>query len=95
MRYFLDTEFIETDETPKTIHLISIGIVDENDREYYAINADCDFSKASDWVKQNVINQLPPRNPVPTEVSPRLWEESKAWKPREEIAREVAEFLGC
>ena len=46
MRYYLDTEFIEDG---KTIDLISIGLVSEDGREYYAINYNCDFSKASEW----------------------------------------------
>jgi hypothetical protein len=55
MRYFLDTEFIEDG---KTIELISIGIVAEDGRRYYAINSECDYSKANDWVKENVLTQL-------------------------------------
>jgi hypothetical protein len=56
MKYYFDTEFIEDG---KTIDLISIGIVADDGREYYAINENCDFSKASDWVKENVIAKLP------------------------------------
>ena len=55
MRYFFDCEFIEDGQT---IDLISIGIVCEDGREYYAINKDCDFSKASDWVEENVLNPI-------------------------------------
>ena len=55
MRYFFDTEFIEDG---KTIDLISIGIVAEDGREYYAENAGCDLEKASDWVKSSVIPHL-------------------------------------
>lgn len=90
MKYFLDCEFIDTG---REIDLISIGIVDENNRSYYAINADCDLNKASDWVKENVIEQLPPKNPIPTEVSPRLWEESKAWKSYQQIRRDILEYF--
>ena len=91
-KYFLDTEFIEDG---KTIDLISIGIVCEDGREFYAINRDCDLSKASQWVKDNVISKLPPKDPLPIEVSPRLWEKSKAWQAKKEIVSGVAEFLGC
>jgi len=56
MKYWLDTEFIEC---PCTIDLISIGIVAEDGRELYHINADCDHSKASPWVADNVLAQLP------------------------------------
>lgn len=52
MRYFLDIEFIER---PNTIDLISIGLVCEDGREYYSINTDYSYSKANDWVKENVI----------------------------------------
>ena len=55
MRYWFDTEFIEDG---KTIDLISIGIVAEDGREYYAELAECDLSKASDWVKENVFPSL-------------------------------------
>lgn len=49
MKYFLDTEFIEYQNT---IDLISIGIVAEDGREYYAENEQCDFSKQDDWEKR-------------------------------------------
>ncbi len=55
MRYFLDSEFHE-DGT--IIDLISIGIVAEDGREFYAENADCDLSRCNDWVKENVIPHL-------------------------------------
>lgn len=55
MRFWFDTEFIE-DGT--TIDLISIGIVSEDGREFYAINSECDYGKASDWVRENVLVQL-------------------------------------
>lgn len=63
-RYFLDTEFIEDG---KTIDLISIGIVCEDGREFYAINHDCDFSKANQWVKDNVLIHIfnNPSDPLP------------------------------
>ncbi len=55
MRYFLDTEFIEY---PCTIDLISIGIVCDDGRELYNISSEFDASKASDWVKENVLSKL-------------------------------------
>lgn len=67
-QYFLDTEFIETFTTTgglfskrrkmHTIDLISIGIVSNDGREYFAISSDYDYSSASDWVKENVIRPL-------------------------------------
>ena len=52
MLYWLDTEFIEDG---KTIDLISIGIVAEDGREYYAVNNECNFCNASPWVWENVL----------------------------------------
>lgn len=36
-----------------------MGVVCEDGREYYAINYDCDWEEADDWVKENVLKQLP------------------------------------
>lgn len=55
MRFWFDTEFIEDG---KTIDLISIGIVSEDDRQYYAESSECDLSKANQWVQDNVIPHL-------------------------------------
>jgi len=55
MRYWFDTEFIEDG---KTIDLLSIGIVAEDGREFYAESLDADLSRANDWVKANVLPQL-------------------------------------
>ncbi len=76
MKYFYDTEFIEDG---KTIDLISIGIVSEDGRGYYAISTEFDASKASQWVKDNVLTKL--------ENAPSLY------KTREEIRIEVEAFI--
>lgn len=55
MRYWLDTEFI-ADGT--NLDLLSIGIVADDGREFYAENADADFSRANDWVRENVLPRL-------------------------------------
>lgn len=55
MKYFLDTEFIDDG---KTIDLISIGIVTEDGRKYYAQSVDFNHRKASAWVKENVLTHL-------------------------------------
>lgn len=54
VRYFLDTEFMEDGET---IELISIGIVCEDGREFYA-ESYFDPNEANDWVKENVLPHL-------------------------------------
>jgi hypothetical protein len=93
MKYFFDTEFIEDG---KTIDLISIGIVAEDGREYYACNDECDLSKASDWVRKNVIVHLPSKhhgiNPRNHNVSPSVRQDILTWKIRETIAAEITSF---
>lgn len=57
MRLFFDTEFIEDG---KTIELLSIGVVAEDGREYYAESIDAlpHYDRADPWVKENVIAHL-------------------------------------
>lgn len=55
MRYWFDTEFIEDG---KTIDLLSIGIVSEDGRELYLEILEADWSKASPWVKENVLAHM-------------------------------------
>ena len=56
--YCYDTEFLEDG---KTIELISIGIVCDDGREYYAVNEDMpvDRIKKDDWLSVNVWKHLP------------------------------------
>lgn len=58
MRYFYDTEFLEDG---RTVELISIGIVAEDGREYYAVNSEApmDRIRANDWLVRNVVSSLP------------------------------------
>jgi hypothetical protein len=76
-RFFYDTEFIE-DGT--TIDLVSIGVVDEAGREFYAVSTEFDPAKAIPWVRRNVLDQLP---------SPA----DKAWRSRERIREDLLNFL--
>lgn len=55
MKYFLDTEFIEH---TGGIDLVSIGIVCEDGREFYAESCDFDPRDASPWVRTNVLSKL-------------------------------------
>jgi hypothetical protein len=57
MNYFLDTEFIESG-SGFPIELLSIGLVSEDGREYYAINANADFAHANEWVQKNVVPDI-------------------------------------
>jgi hypothetical protein len=55
MKIFFDTEFTGLH---KNTTLISIGLVDENGRTFYAEFSDYDESQCDDWIKENVINNL-------------------------------------
>jgi len=50
----MDTEFIESGPG-KPIQLISIGIVSEDGRKYYAISREYNSADANQWVKVNVL----------------------------------------
>ena len=76
-RYFYDCEFIEDG---RTIDLVSIGVVDEHGREFYAISTEFDPTAAVPWVRRNVLDRLPsPGHP--------------AWRSRERIRDELYRFL--
>lgn len=87
MRYFLDTEFIEYPPRESsngslsgykgTIDLVSIGIVAEDGREYYAIHNGFDALYASEWVDKNVLLKL---------------EDHIHRKPMDQIRTEILEF---
>ena len=77
MRYFYDCEFIEDGHT---IDLVSIGVVDESGREFYAVSTEFDANRAGSWVRQHVLPQLPP----PSE---------RSWKSRSEIREDLDAFL--
>lgn len=55
MRYWFDTEFIDDG---KNLELVSIGIISENNRTYYAEVADADVSKGDAWFQKNVTPYL-------------------------------------
>lgn len=55
MKFWLDTEFIEDG---RTIDLLSIAVVSEDGRTYYAEPSGVDYSRASEWVKANVLPHL-------------------------------------
>lgn len=59
VKIFMDTEFIENGVT---IDLVSIGAVDDRGREFYAVSTEFNPMMASDWVKEHVLDKLPPRS---------------------------------
>jgi hypothetical protein len=93
-KYFYDTEFIEDG---KTIDLISIGIVCEDGREYYAVNAEMPFRRilANRWLMDNVVPALPlPPGGQADYATGWLFDIAHpAVKPKSQIAREVRIFL--
>jgi hypothetical protein len=70
MRYFYDTEFIEDG---RTIDLISIGIVAEDGREYYAVNSDMPVDRIERhvWLMFNVVPSLPVTNTTLRQIETR------------------------
>ncbi len=75
--FFYDTEFIEY---PGCIDLISIGVASIAGHGFYAISNEFDESKASDWVRENVLAKLPPQtDPV--------------WMNRKQITESLLNFL--
>lgn len=60
MIYWFDTEFDES--SGPDIKLISIGIVAEDNREWYRESSEFDETKCNDWVKSNVLPKLLPKN---------------------------------
>jgi hypothetical protein len=97
MRVFYDTEFLERGpEHP--IELISIGMVAEDGRELYAVNADLpeECVRTHDWLSEHVWPHLPLAEPDAAArdgSASRLDLGHPDVRPRARIARLVAEFL--
>jgi hypothetical protein len=77
VRYFYDCEFIEDG---RTIELVSIGVVGEDGREFYAVSTGFDPDRAIDWVRRHVLDKLPP----PADP---------AWRAPERIRDDLLAFL--
>lgn len=109
MKYFFDTEFIEGFHKPvfgkrrHFIDLISIGIVAEDGREYYAISNEFNPKDADQWVRDNVISKLPLKLTNRESVGAfyertRNVSEDAVWldgKRTKQIALDILEFTGC
>lgn len=94
MKYWFDTEFIEDG---KTIDLISIGIVAEDGREYYAVSNNFNPKKASEWVLENVLSPMGiGKNGwfgSPDILSPTQKEHWKAQRSRAQIKEDIIKFV--
>ena len=77
MKCFVDTEFYEDGNT---IDLISIGAVRSDGEEFYAVSTEAKLDRVSDWVRKNVLTQLPPYG-------------DKAWMSRKQIAERFHSFV--
>lgn len=85
MRYYLDTEF---DETEAGVFLISLGLVAENGRSLYLVSSDFKDADCNPWVRDNVLPNLIHglvKPPVPiaemrTYVEAFLAEDAGPWK---------------
>src|SRR5699024_7376806 len=64
----------------RRVDVVSMGMVAGGGREYYAVSTGFDGSRANNWVRNNVLNQLP--NPS-----------SGVWRSRDTIRDEVFDFL--
>ena len=79
MRYWFDTEFHDDGHT---VELISIGVVAEDGREYFAANAQYPLARAQshDFLRQHVVPYLPPTG-------------SPAWLPKAQIKQGLEDFF--
>lgn len=97
-RYWYDTEFLEDGHT---IELISIGIVADDGREYYAVNRDAPWKRIQkhDWLMQNVVTSLPQihgdrRNHVSVRRNPAALDfDAPEMRTHAQIRDEVQRFL--
>lgn len=92
-KIYYDTEFIDNGVT---IELISIGMVAENDDEYYAINSELMLPRllVEDWHIENTVPSLPVEIPGPGRI--RWVPEHPDWpsvKTRSTIREEVFDFI--
>lgn len=80
MRFWFDTEFIEDG---RTIDLLSIGVVAEDGREYYAEPLETDRNRACAWVYANVIPHLhgpvKPRDMIAGEIVAFMGDNPEIW----------------
>ena len=104
MKYYYDSEFLDDG---KTIELISIGIVSDDGREYYAVNCEMPVDRIAKhpWLLRNVVPSLPVLRAKRTlsdvlesftygkDFSFALDTNFACVKPRWVIANEVREFL--
>lgn len=97
MKVFYDTEF---KEDGKTIDLISIGMVREDGREYYAVSNEFDTRRVAHdwWLMKNVMSSIDHEKFVVADfegapVVRDIYVTDKAAKSREQIALDIQFFV--
>lgn len=95
MEIYYDTEFLENGVT---IRFLSIGMVREDGKEYYAITQDLSVISAAarePWLKENVLDKFPLAQPVASAypVFDPTHPDFENVKPKSTIAREVYDFI--
>lgn len=91
MKVFFDTEFtgLHKDTT-----LISIGLVDENGRTFYAEFSDYDESQCDKWIRENVIKHLKWSTEGPLEDFSNIYDNNwEAFGSKEYIKKVLADWL--
>lgn len=101
MRIWYDTEFIDTGTH---IELLSIGMVREDGKTYYAVVQDLNLmlkaynwtSNGEYWLRNNVMNSLPVKVQPKDRVYPLIWDmdhpDVGAIRIRSNIGREIRKF---
>ncbi len=94
MHYFFDTEFF--DRGPEyPIQLISIGMVSEEGREFYAENSDVQLDSLNPWLKANVVPYLDRYKLNALDNARPSFGESKAFiGPHSSIGQQILKFIG-
>lgn len=94
MNYFIDTEFYERGPN-YPIQLISIGIVSEDNREFYAENDQIDLNSLSPWLKENVVQHLErSKLNALTSMRPSFGEFKAFIGPHSSIGPAILKFIG-
>src|SRR6185312_3662524 len=94
MKYFYDTEFLEDGVT---IDLISIGIVCNDGRSYYAVSEDADYFriKQNSWLMDNVMSSIPYESRrVRGRKFSTIFPTGDFVKSRKQIKDDIIEFVG-
>lgn len=98
-RFFYDTEFIERG-ADHPLDLVSIGIVADDGREFYAVSAEFDQAAlfANPWLEENVLPSLPfithqPGTRCRCIHGQHLDVDDPAVRSRAQIARAVQQFV--